>query len=313
MPIVDESSIQDIMMLYKSNALTNEQKNRTFTRSCKLGLFEFAKWIYDFMGKPKELLLIGDAAGFRWACESGKENIAKWIFNESVLQNCTIDIRCRDDYAIRNSAKNGYTNIFLWLFDLMNELYNCSYNIANLEYQVYRWACEYGHLDMVKLLLELDPKIKNNIIFEYPFRRACANGHLHVVKFLLTNFDVNISELNDYAFYNAFKNGHKNITKFLLELDANIFNYINVSKLVRDTCSNNNLKIILWLYQKFPSIQIDYDTILRKVCKLNHHKMFKWILETQKDIDVHQHNDFLLKHAKINNNIIMLELLNKYK
>ena len=79
-----------------------------------------------------------------------------------------------------------------------------------------RWACEYGHTEVVKLLLgdeRVDPADYDN----YAVRWASEKGHIEVVKLLLKDKRVDPSDDNNRAVGWACENGHAEIVKLLLE------------------------------------------------------------------------------------------------
>jgi len=76
--------------------------------------------------------------------------------------------------------------------------------------EAFRWAAWYGHLEVVKFLLQhSDPTA-----LDHAFRMAAWTGHLEIVKFLLPHSDpkAHYSE----AFRWAAENGHLEIVKLLL-------------------------------------------------------------------------------------------------
>ena len=59
----------------------------------------------------------------------------------------------------------------------------------------FRWACENGHLEVAKWLIETFEGIDIHAVNEYAFRGACENGHLEVERWLIETFDEGIDEL----------------------------------------------------------------------------------------------------------------------
>ena len=87
-----------------------------------------------------------------------------------------------------------------------------------------RSACFYGHIEVVKLLLDLDeskgidPSADNN----YGVRMACINGHTEVVKLLLDldeSRGVDPSANDNDGFQCACYGDHIEVIKLLLDLD----------------------------------------------------------------------------------------------
>lgn len=76
-----------------------------------------------------------------------------------------------------------------------------------------RLAAQYGHLDMVRLLLpHSDPAAKNST----PVALAAENGYLEIVKILAPMSDVSASDW--YALREAAGNGHTHVVQWLLPL-----------------------------------------------------------------------------------------------
>ena len=86
------------------------------------------------------------------------------------------------------------------------------------------WACQHGHKNVVKLLLDNSERIElnaKNIFGRTAFMLTCSNGHMDVVKMLLDHS--NKIELNARdniemtAFIDACFFRHKDVVKLLLE------------------------------------------------------------------------------------------------
>jgi len=77
-------------------------------------------------------------------------------------------------------------------------------------------ASFYGHLDVVRLLLE-DPRVDPSSSSNYALRWASANGHLVVVQLLLTDSRVDSSALGNAAMNWAKQSGHTEIADLLTE------------------------------------------------------------------------------------------------
>ncbi|MDD4083268.1 MAG: ankyrin repeat domain-containing protein [Sphaerochaetaceae bacterium] len=86
-----------------------------------------------------------------------------------------------------------------------------------------RCAAEFGHLDIVKLLLPYsDPKAKNSEALRY----AAENGHLEIVKLLISVSDPKMHD--SCALRWAAENGHLDIVKLLIpvsEIDDYVIEY----------------------------------------------------------------------------------------
>ena len=91
-------------------------------------------------------------------------------------------------------------------------------------FEGYRYACEYGYVDVVKLLLntiENAEEMNKERDFE-GYREACKNGHVEVVELLLNTFK-NTEEMNKACNFEGFKNACMNGHVEILELLLNTF------------------------------------------------------------------------------------------
>jgi hypothetical protein len=96
-------------------------------------------------------------------------------------------------------------------------------NIAGNDNHLFCWACENGHLETVKYLMNLPEKFGVNPSAEdnYAIRGACENGHLETVKYLMSmpeKFGVDPSARDNYAICWARVNGHLETVKYLMSL-----------------------------------------------------------------------------------------------
>jgi len=116
-----------------------------------------------------------------------------------------------DEKMILDSIKQGATNTHTGMEKAFN------------------WACEYGKVEIVKLLLkdpETDPgentpdgKRYNLEEGQYGIRRAAKNGHLEVVKELLKDDRVDASYKNNFALKWSISEGHWDVVKELMKND----------------------------------------------------------------------------------------------
>ena len=95
----------------------------------------------------------------------------------------------------------------------------------------FRWACDYGQLEVIQYLLTSPELIEAGHTFsdlharnEEGFRWACSNGHLEVVKYLLTSPELieaghsfaNLHAIDEQGFRWACENGYLEVVKYLL-------------------------------------------------------------------------------------------------
>ena len=80
-------------------------------------------------------------------------------------------------------------------------------------------SCEFGNLEVVKLLWSLNQGINIRAYNEFAFTKSCTNGHLEVVKFIWSlNQGINIHANNEHAFDYSCYHGHIEVVKFLITL-----------------------------------------------------------------------------------------------
>ncbi|MAR56403.1 MAG: hypothetical protein CMM93_04395 [Rickettsiales bacterium] len=96
--------------------------------------------------------------------------------------------------------------------------------------RVFLVACDNGHLDMVRYVLDYsdelpensDIKINVKAHIEFGFMNACSNGHLDIVKFFLdyarlNSITININAGTGYSIESACSNGHLDVVQFLVD------------------------------------------------------------------------------------------------
>lgn len=87
-------------------------------------------------------------------------------------------------------------------------------------------ACEEGHLDVVKLLIENGANVNmHDRMHNKPLYYACKNGHLDVAKWLIlkgSEVDVGSIDYNITPLYIACNEGHFDVVKLLVKRRANI-------------------------------------------------------------------------------------------
>lgn len=175
------------------------------------------------------------------------------------------------------------------------------------------YACEHGHIDIVKYIWKLinfndinklnffdDSKSKSEL-----FVNVCKYGNLDIIKFLLSihnDFILHISR----GFYYACINNHLHLAKYLLSIDNN--NYINNKycnyRLLYVCCEYGFLEIIKLIYKvcKNKKIYIDlfYNNfeLLKISCTHSYFKLLKWFYKISKKnniyIDISVFNNMFL-------------------
>lgn len=165
----------------------------------------------------------------RRACESGNLEITKWL--EQTFPN----INVRDDDSFYHACKNGHLETAEWLVKFIflggsssHFQIACNYGclaiakqmlISNPYLKKQKWECNYGvfygacqngHLETAKWLIQIFPEIIDRIDYNKVFRNACAAGHLEMIKWLKQIYpEIDIRNNSDYTFRWAYQNGFK--------------------------------------------------------------------------------------------------------
>ena len=129
-------------------------------------------------------------------------------------------------------------------------------------------ACKYGHIKIVKLLLEKEIIDVNK---NAPLCIACKNGHIQIVRLLLLDdrVDINQNEVNGNSpLYIACENGNFEIVIKLLE-----FNKIDINKInnegatpLHSACKNGHKSIVnkLLEYSNNNKKKLDINAMTKK-------------------------------------------------
>jgi ankyrin repeat protein len=112
---------------------------------------------------------------FRLACWDGNLKLAKRL----LLENPTINISSRNDFAFMCACRNGYLDIVKWLLTIKPNI-----NIIKNEYQAFISSCSYGKLDVAKYLLGIIKPKMHSSVFEWAIKHSLHNGNLEVAKWL---------------------------------------------------------------------------------------------------------------------------------
>jgi hypothetical protein len=149
-------------------------------------------------------------------------------------------------------------------------------------------ACTYGHLDILK-------KIIDSALFITPmaldsgFTRACIYGHFDIVKYLINLYKISKSSYINYPIINinsefvrgfiwACNNGKLNIVKYLITLHKQNSNYeminsYNINQGFKIACDYGHTNIIKYLIKLYkirqPNNKLNYCMICINTIELN--------------------------------------------
>lgn len=319
--LVNDNNLDLFYLLNDNNVSINF--NKIFKISCKKGSLKIAKWIYqndnniiwkcsygkcfydicfgefiDFAVWFKNIL-DGDKINpfdtydckylFAKLCESGKFDIAKWLYD-----NYKINIHVLDDYAFRWSIINGHFKISKWLYYLDEKINISLYN--NYPFSV---ACGSGYLEMAKWIYSIKNEILLNDIKNYYFNIACINGQLNIAKWIYSITKNKLNELNDSLnkkfiktlFIDICEIGYFDMVVWLYDtfnLKNIVYDYNFFNEAFNNSCKKNNEKIAKWLSLKIKrtnkikrinsDIEINSD-VLYEMCENGYYDIIKWLYE----------------------------------
>jgi ankyrin repeat protein len=140
----------------------------------------------------------------------------------------------------------SWKNLYLNLVYLLKKH---NYNKENISFQN---ACERGHLDVVKYLINfsnkgfgsIDPASDEN----YAIGLACQYGHINVVKYLIglpKNYNINPAGYNNYAIRYASACGHLSVVKYLTGLPKEYG--ISIGTSITWAKKNNRIDVVNYL------------------------------------------------------------------
>jgi len=224
-----------------------------FNNACQCGHLNVIKYldaIYHF----------NYLTGFNHACAGGRVEVVKYMTSNGIN---TAYLTANNYEGYRNAKSNGHNEMMAYLETIgaappkpveltktefldacktgdVTRLNSSSwpFKFVGEGFQV---ACQHGHVDVVKLLIDKHPTYCNmqsgfaeackmghvsvvqslvergtNIAYggHYGFRIACTKGHLAVVKYLVSK-GADIHAIQNEGFKNAKTNGHKEVTDYL--------------------------------------------------------------------------------------------------
>lgn len=188
----------------------------------------------------------------------------------------------------------------------MRELINC---------------CVHGYADELNVMLldsEIDIQFYISAENEYLFRLACEGGHLDCAKMLLNaNPDINISACNNNAFKCACGNINIDVVKWLLELKPDIITMVDINAFdielwFKRSCMmcNDDIENCKFILNLKPDINIHlsaYESAFILSCKYGNINIVKWLLEMKPDINVFldDHRAFKTACLRGHNNIVI--------
>ena len=172
---------------------------------------------------------------------------------------------------------------------------------SNIKEIAFERAVKWGHLDIVKYLVEngIDIHTQNDQALKY----ACIHGRLEVVKYLIENgADISkVYENNMAVLIEVANNGYLNVIKYLLE----IINSTEYSEMILLTaCVKGHLNMVKYLVEKGTNIHFLNEQSLWSACQQGHLDIVKYLIEKGAVI-----NDDMLECASSKGNLKIVKYL----
>ena len=163
-------------------------------------------------------------------------------------------------------------------------------------------AAEKGHFDIVKLLLETDPKAELNHPSYRPLYEACRQGHLEMAK-LLVEHGAELQDENDEigtsSVIEASKSGNAELVEYLISKGANVhaYNKHNPHALLV-ACEGRYLDVMEVLLKHGAYVDITElvcfsdDTCLHRACKRRDLEMIRLLLKYKASMSVYNQEGY---------------------
>ena len=203
---------------------------------------------------------------FLLCCGDGNLNKAKKLIQE----NPTVNIIAYADQAFRYACRKGCLEVAQWLYSLQNiniSTYKNEYYLKKINFlwntptidisanneEIFRVACECGHLEVAQWLLSIKPTIDISAKNDYAFRFACENGDLHIAQWLLSiKPSIDISIYDESIFRYTCEKGHLNVVQWLLSIKPTIDISTYNDDAFKNACRKGHLNVAQWLQSLLP-------------------------------------------------------------
>lgn len=182
-----------------------------------------------------------------YAAKAGHIQTLKLIFKHSRPL-----IQQERNMLLHAAAKAGRTAVVALMLDQ-------GVPIGSVYYEAMRHACVYGHIDVIRLLLDRDPSIPkseiNNALVD-----AAELGYTEIVALLLDR-GADIHASCDAPLYAAAKRGHTNTVALLIDRGANI--HAGNDEPLRAAAENGHNTIVAMLLERGANIHVLDDQPLQ--------------------------------------------------
>lgn len=215
--------------------------NNCFALVCSRGNTELALWMthLDIINININIVSDNDKP-FRYACENGHINIAKWLYNITLKKK--VNIHANNEYAFVIACINNHKELVEWLYDTTKRDL-CDININFIHDIILYRCCERGHLGILKWLHK-KRMLNIQLYLEKPFIISCMKNHYLLTKWLYQN--------GNYS---------KNI----------------INKAFQISCKYSGLKLVTWLYSLGIKLKKGNHYAFRSACDYNRKDIIKFL------------------------------------
>ena len=233
----------------------SDDKNEALIQAARNGHLEVVKLL---LADPRDWALVQSAVGSSsvYRTELAKANSSRPRVNPNAEKNKAIFLASENKHSevVRLLLKRCHLSDFLFIHDLLRRDHIQIVKILlekplNLDFylrnRIFDWASSYGHLEIVKSLLNrskelsIDPSFDKNSAI----RSASEKGHSEVVKLLLADPRVDPSDKHNDAIRSASEKGHSEVVKLLLA-DPRVDPSADKNSAIRSASQNNEYEIV---------------------------------------------------------------------
>ena len=233
---------------------------------------------------------------FQNACEHGYTEIVRLQ-----LQDCRVDPRANDNYAIRLASQYGNTEVVRLL--LQDPRVDPS---ADNNYAI-KIASLNGHTEVVRLLLQ-DPRVDPGTANNYAIRQASEDGHTEVVRLLLQNPRVDPGVNDNYSIQKASAKGHTEVVRLLLQ-DPRVDPSAENSYAIQIASRNSHTEVVRLLLQDPRVDPGAFDNYSIQFASRNGHTEVVRLLLQDPRVDPSVNDNNAIRQASLNGQTEAVRLL----